>query len=96
MITYGVVPRLIALMICLWRQHVALRWALVHTPGAAEVLDRLNSPIVETAAADAIPPLQLSALHQSLMSAVLEHLCPAQHHRLLAGRGDHMGQCACA
>ena len=59
MITYGVVPRLIALMICLWRQHVALRWAL-HTPGAAEVLDRLNSPIVETAA-DAIPPLQLSA-----------------------------------
>ena len=44
MITYGVVPRLIALMICLWRRHVALRWALVHTPGAAEVLDRLNSP----------------------------------------------------
>jgi hypothetical protein len=56
MITYGVVPRLLALMICLWRQHVALRWALVHTPGAAEVLDRLNSPIVETTAADAIAP----------------------------------------
>ena len=56
MITYGVVPRLLALMMCLWRQHVALRWCLVHTPGAAEVLDRLNSPIVETAAADAIAP----------------------------------------
>jgi hypothetical protein len=54
MITYGVVPRLLVLMICLWQQHVALRWALVHTPGAAEVLDRLNSPMVETAAVDAI------------------------------------------
>lgn len=56
MITYGVVPRLLVLTICLWRQRVALRWCLVHTPGAAEVLDRLNSPIVETAAADAMPP----------------------------------------
>ena len=57
MITYGLVPRLLALLMCLWRQHVALRWCLVHVPGAAEVLDRLNSPIVETAAADAtLPP----------------------------------------
>ena len=56
MITYGLVPRLLVLMMCLWRQHVALRWCLVHTPGAAEVLDRLNSPIVETAAADALSP----------------------------------------
>ena len=56
MITYGVVPRLLALLLCLWRQHVALRWCLVHTPGAAEVLDRLNSPIVETAAADVASP----------------------------------------
>ena len=46
MLTYGVVPRLLALMIGLWRQHVALRWCLVHMPGAAEVLDRLNSPLI--------------------------------------------------
>jgi uncharacterized protein DUF2868 len=56
MITYGVVPRLLTLLLCLWRQRVALRWCLVHTPGATEVLDRLNSPIVETAAADAMAP----------------------------------------
>ena len=56
MITYGLVPRLLALMMCLWRQHMALRWALLHAPGAAEVLDRLNSPIVETAAPGAIFP----------------------------------------
>ena len=56
MITYGVVPRLLALLLCLWRQHVALRWCLVHTPGATEVLDRLNSPIVETAAVGATAP----------------------------------------
>ena len=56
MITYGVVPRLLALLLCLWRQHVALRWCLVHTPGAAEVLDRLNSPLVATAAADVASP----------------------------------------
>ena len=35
---------------------MALRWALLHAPGAAEVLDRLNSPIVETAAPGAIFP----------------------------------------
>jgi hypothetical protein len=52
MSTYGLMPRLIVLLICLWRQRVALRWCLVHVPGAADVLDRMNSPIVETAATD--------------------------------------------
>ena len=54
MSTYGLVPRLLALLICLWRQRVALRWCLMHMPGAADVLDRMNSPIVETAATDAL------------------------------------------
>ena len=57
MLTYGLLPRVLALIMCLWRQHLALRWCLVHTPGAADVLDRMNSPVVETAATDAMPPL---------------------------------------
>jgi hypothetical protein len=58
MSTYGLVPRLLALLICLWRQRVALRWCLVHVPGAADVLDRMNSPIVETAATDTLSSTQ--------------------------------------
>ena len=54
MSTYGLVPRLLVLLICLWRQRVALCWCLMHMPGAADVLDRMNSPIVETAATDAL------------------------------------------
>jgi hypothetical protein len=54
MSTYGLVPRLLALLICLWRQRVALHWCLLHMPGAADVLDRMHSPIVETTATDAL------------------------------------------
>ena len=57
MLTYGLVPRLLALLTCLWRQHAALRWCLVRAPGAADVLDRMNSPVVEHRSNRRHPPL---------------------------------------
>lgn len=48
MVCYGLLPRLVTLAVCAWRYRLASRWCLVHTPGAADVLDRLNSAMIET------------------------------------------------
>jgi hypothetical protein len=51
MVVYGLLPRLLTWSFCTWRYRVASRWCLLHTPGAAEVLDRLNSTMIETRSA---------------------------------------------
>ncbi|MCG8401709.1 MAG: DUF2868 domain-containing protein, partial [Firmicutes bacterium] len=48
MIAYGLLPRLVAWFFTGWRLNAALRWSFLHTPGAAEVLDRLNHAVIQT------------------------------------------------
>jgi hypothetical protein len=48
MVCYGMLPRILTLLFCAWRYQIASRWCLLHTPGAAEILDRLNSVMIET------------------------------------------------
>lgn len=50
MVCYGLLPRILTWLLCAWRLRRASRWCLLHTPGAADVLDRLNSVMVETQA----------------------------------------------
>ena len=50
LIGYGLLPRLITLTISWQRLNHHLRDALVHLPGAPELLARMNSPLISTAA----------------------------------------------
>lgn len=49
-VCYGLLPRLITLLVSWQRFHHHLRHALVRLPGATELLARMNSPLVSTAA----------------------------------------------
>jgi hypothetical protein len=53
MVCYGLLPRILTWLFCAWRLRHASRWCLLHTPGAADVLDRLNSVMIETQATTA-------------------------------------------
>lgn len=53
MLVYGLLPRVVTLLVAQWRLRRAISWALVHTPGAEAVLDRMNNEYVETRALDA-------------------------------------------
>ncbi len=63
MVGYGLLPRLVSLAFCIWRYRLASHWCLVHTPGAADVLDRLNNVLIETEslAEDVVPEAQNKA-----------------------------------
>lgn len=50
MTCYGLLPRLAATLIAGWRLRVAMGSAFTHMPGAAQVLDRMNSEFIETVA----------------------------------------------
>ncbi|MBN2506647.1 MAG: DUF2868 domain-containing protein [Verrucomicrobia bacterium] len=51
--TYGLLPRVLLLGAAGWRLHAAVGRAFVEAPGAAVVVDRLNSALVSTQARDA-------------------------------------------
>ncbi|QBQ56333.1 DUF2868 domain-containing protein [Nitrosococcus wardiae] len=51
-IFYGLLPRLFTLAFAHWRFNAALNSALIHAPGATQVLDRMNHAVVETAAVE--------------------------------------------
>ena len=48
LLTWGLLPRLLSLPLAAWRLRRACDRAILELPGAAEVLQRLNSPLVET------------------------------------------------
>ncbi len=50
MLCYGLLPRLIALLLANWGFSRALRDVLLTTPDAVALLDRMNAPLVETGA----------------------------------------------
>jgi hypothetical protein len=50
MVCYGLLPRVLTWLFCAWRFRHASRWCLLHTPGVVDVLDRLNSVMIETQA----------------------------------------------
>ena len=50
MAVYGILPRLLTLLLARWRLHTALRHAMLHLPGLDEVRMRLNWALVETQA----------------------------------------------
>lgn len=52
MVTYGLLPRVVLLVVGKWRAWAALRDAVLHAPGVPRLLDRLNAEIVESRAAD--------------------------------------------
>ncbi|EAR23420.1 DUF2868 domain-containing protein [Nitrococcus mobilis] len=49
---YGLLPRLGLFVLSQWRLDAALKTALVHAPGALQILDRMNRALVETAATE--------------------------------------------
>lgn len=49
---YGLLPRLCMFALTQWRLNAALKTALVHAPGALQILDRMNHAIVETSSAE--------------------------------------------
>jgi hypothetical protein len=51
MLCYGLLPRLVALWLSYWSFGRALRDVLLTTPDAVALLDRMNTPLVETGAA---------------------------------------------
>jgi hypothetical protein len=48
LLTYGLLPRLVLWAFAAWRRRVAVRWTLLHLPGAQELLHRLNRELVST------------------------------------------------
>ncbi|MDN5871441.1 MAG: DUF2868 domain-containing protein [Nitrococcus sp.] len=58
---YGLLPRLGMFALSQWRLGSALKTALVHAPGALQILDRMNHAIVETSAVE--PEVRMKALH---------------------------------
>ncbi len=53
MTAYGLVPRVVTLVVAWQRYRAALRWTAVHLPGMTELRDRLNHELVETGATTA-------------------------------------------
>lgn len=51
MVTYGLAPRILTWSWCRFRRHRAARWTALHLPGVADVLDRLESSLVQTQSA---------------------------------------------
>lgn len=45
---YGLLPRVVIFALSRWRLNAALNTALVHAPGALQILDRMNHALVET------------------------------------------------
>lgn len=52
MITYGLLPRLVAWILSAWRLHAAARWTIDHAPAARDALDRMAAPAVHTRASE--------------------------------------------
>ncbi|MEM9418831.1 MAG: DUF2868 domain-containing protein [Planctomycetota bacterium] len=52
MVIYGVLPRIVTLVLTQWRLRDAVVKAMVHTPGADRVLDRMTAAVVETRASE--------------------------------------------
>jgi hypothetical protein len=61
LVTYGLVPRLVLLMLAATRLRAATKRLLLDDPGVTALLDRMVSPEIETAAAehDVAPPLEV-------------------------------------
>lgn len=49
---YGLLPRVVVFALSRWRLDAALKTALVHAPGALQILDRMNHALVETVASE--------------------------------------------
>ncbi|HET8701887.1 MAG TPA: DUF2868 domain-containing protein [Nitrococcus sp.] len=49
---YGLLPRLCFFALARWRLDAASKKALVHAPGALQILDRMNHAIIETGSAE--------------------------------------------
>lgn len=81
MVCYGLLPRVLTWVFCAWRYQRASRWCLLHTPGALEVLDRLNSEMIETRspATEAISTQQTAAyvVEPPLLESVVETVSQA-------------------
>ncbi len=71
MLCYGLLPRLLLLALALTRLRVHLRRAIVQTPGAAALLERMNAPLVETRSP------QAETVRESVQAAAVEHPCAA-------------------
>lgn len=75
MVCYGLLPRILTWLFCAWRLRHASRWCLLHIPGAADVLDRLNSAMIETQAITAettAPPQPIAEATTALAEREVE------------------------
>jgi hypothetical protein len=70
LVCYGLLPRLFTLTFSWYRLHFQMRKALCNLPGAAELLARMNSPLVSTSAAQPEQALQMAPADSSTQSAV--------------------------
>ncbi len=52
LLTYGLLPRLVTLALARWRLRAATNFALLHVPGAVQLLNRMNQALVETRATE--------------------------------------------
>lgn len=78
---YGLLPRLGMFALTRWRLDAALKTALIHAPGALQILDRMNHAIIETSSAEpevrmkptstAATPLPLHSLDKNRPRAYL-------------------------
>ncbi|MGH8527495.1 MAG: DUF2868 domain-containing protein, partial [Gammaproteobacteria bacterium] len=59
--TYGLLPRLVTLALAWWRLRAAIDFALLHVPGAAQLLNRMNQAMVETQATE--PEVRARQIH---------------------------------
>ncbi|MGH8658199.1 MAG: DUF2868 domain-containing protein, partial [Gammaproteobacteria bacterium] len=59
--TYGLLPRLVTLALAWWRLRAAIGFALLHLPGALQLLNRMNQAMVETQATE--PEVQAQQVH---------------------------------
>ena len=62
---YGLLPRLGFLALAHWRLDEALKTALVHAPGALQILDRMNRALIETAATEPEVRMKSSPLKEA-------------------------------
>ncbi|MGH8578764.1 MAG: DUF2868 domain-containing protein [Gammaproteobacteria bacterium] len=59
--TYGLLPRLVTLALAWWRLRAAIDFALLHVPGAVQLLNRMNQAMVETQATE--PEVRARQVH---------------------------------
>lgn len=62
---YGLLPRLGLFALAQWRLDAALKTALVHAPGALQILDRMNRAFIETAATEPEVHMKAGALKEA-------------------------------